>query len=274
MAKFKDRIAIVTGGASGIGRALCEELAWQGAMVVVADLDAVHARQVVSGILEKGGRAEAAVVDVSDSKEMETLVAGIVARFGRLDYLFNNAGVGVVGELRDLSPDHWRRVVEVNLLGVVYGTMAAYKVMVRQGFGHIVNMGSLAGLTPAPIMTAYGATKWAITGFSTSLRIEAASLGVKVSVACPSLVQTHFPDRAAYVNVNKSEYLKELPTRFMMEPDDAARAILRGVIRNRAIIVCPWHGRILWWCQRHFPWLLSPIWTMTVQKWRTLRILK
>jgi short-subunit dehydrogenase len=86
------------------------------------------------------------------------------------------------------------------------------------------------------------------------------------------MVRTNFPDRTAYVNVNKEEYLKRLPWRFMMEPGDAARAILRGVARNQAIIVCPWHGRLLWWFQRHFPWLLSPLWLMTVREWRTLRV--
>jgi short-subunit dehydrogenase len=211
-------------------------------------------------------------VDVADAKQMERLVQQTVSRHGRLDYFFNNAAIGVVGELRDLVPEHWRRLVDVNLLGVVHGTMAAYTVMVRQGSGHIVNLASLAGLMPSPVLTPYSTSKWAVVGFSTSLRVEAASLGVKVSVACPSMVRTNFPDGTAYVNVSKEEYLKRLPWRFMMEPGDAARAILCGVARNQAIIVCPWHGRLLWWFQRHFPWLLSPLWRMTVREWRTLRV--
>ena len=150
--------------------------------------------------------------------------------------------------------------------------MAAYTVMVRQGSGHIVNVASLAGLMPSPIMTSYSTTKWAVVGFSTSLRVEAASLGVKVVVACPSLVHTNIPDRTVYLNVNKAEYLKRLPWRFMMEPIDTAQAILHGVERNQAIIVCPWHGRLAWWCRRHFPWVLAPLWRMTVRFWRTLRI--
>jgi short-subunit dehydrogenase len=143
--------------------------------------------------------------------------------------------------------------------------------MVRQGFGHILNVSSLGGLMPTPILTPYSTTKWAIVGFSTSLRVEAASLGVKVSVACPGMVRTNFPNGAAYVRVNKDAYLKRLPGRFMMEPTDAARAILRGVVRNQAIIVFPWHAHLLWWCHRHFPWLLSPLWRLTVREWRTLR---
>lgn len=272
MSLFQNKVAVVTGGASGIGQALCEELARRGAAVVVADIDSQRAQHVASAIAAQGGRAESAEVDVADVKQMETLVAQTVSRHGQLDYFFNNAAIGVVGELRDLVPEHWRRPVDVNLLGVGYGTMAAYIVMVRQGSGHIVNVASLAGLMPSPILTPYATSKWAVVGFSTSLRVEAASLGVKVSVACPSMVRTNFPDGTAYVNVSKEEYLKKLPWRLMMEPGDAARAILRGVARNRAIIVCPWHGRLLWWCQRHFPWLLTPLWRMTVNEWRTLRM--
>jgi len=238
----------------------------------VADIDSQRAQHVASAITGHGGRAESAEVDVADAKQMEMLVEQTVSRHERLDYFFNNAAIGVVGELRDLVPEHWRRLVDVNLLGVVYGTMAAYTVMVRQGSGHIVNVASLAGLMPSPVLTPYSTTKWAVVGFSTSLPVEASSLGVKVSAACPGLVRTNFPDGTAYVNVNKEEYLKRLPWRFMMEPRDAARAILRGVARNQAIIVCPWHGRWLWWCQRHFPWLLTPLWRMTVREWRTLRV--
>jgi NAD(P)-dependent dehydrogenase (short-subunit alcohol dehydrogenase family) len=268
---FQNKVAVVTGGASGIGQALCEGLALRGAAVIVADIDSQRAQHVASAIAGHGGRAESAEADVADTKQMNTLVEQTVSRHERLDYFFNNAAIGVVGELRDLVPEHWRRLVDVNLLGVVYGTMAAYNLMVRQGSGHIVNVASLAGLMPSPVLTPYSTSKWAVVGFSTSLRVEAASLGVKVSVACPSLVRTNFPDGTTYVNVSKEEYLKRLPWRLMMEPSHAAQAILRGVARNQAIIVCPWHGRLLWWCQRYFPWLLSPLWRMTVREWRTLR---
>jgi NAD(P)-dependent dehydrogenase (short-subunit alcohol dehydrogenase family) len=269
---FQNKVAVVTGGASGIGQALCEELARRGAVVVVADIDFHRAQQVASAITAQGGRAESAAVDVAEAKQMETLVEQTVARHGRLDYFFNNAAIGVVGELRDLVPEHWRRLVDVNLLGVVYGAMAAYTVMVRQGSGHIVNVASVTGLMPTPVLTPYSTTKWAVVGFSTSLRAEAASLGVKVSVACPSLVRTNIADRTIYLKVSKEDYLKRLPWRWMMEPRDAAHAILHGVTRNQAIIICPWHGRLMWWCQRHFPWLLSPLWRMTVREWRTLRV--
>jgi short-subunit dehydrogenase len=104
--------------------------------------------------------------------------------------MLNNAGIALGGEVRDMDLEHWRRILDVNLWGVIHGTTAAYQVMVKQGFGHIVNTASLGGLIPEPMATAYATTKHAVVGLSTSLRAEAAELRVKVSVVCPGFVQT------------------------------------------------------------------------------------
>src|SRR5262245_45802569 len=272
MEPFKGKLAVVTGGASGLGRAFCEELGRRGAVVVVADINGEGAQEVASGIIKSGGRAEAAQLDVAHADESEKLVHHAISNHGHLDYMFNNAAICVVGELRDAAPEHWRRIVDVNLLGAIYGTMAAYSVMIRQGFGHIVNIASVTGLIPTSILTHYSTTKWGLIGFSTSLRAEAASLGVKISVACPSLVRTNIPDRTIYLNVRKEDYLAGLPWRLMMEPADAARSILRGVVRNQAMILCPFHARVLWWCYRICPCLLVPLSNWSVKEFRKLRI--
>ena len=149
--------------------------------------------------------------------------------------------------------------------------MAAYGVMLGQSSGHIVNVASMTGLMPTPVLTHYGTTKWGIVGFTTSLRPEAASLGVKVSVACPSLVRTNIPDRTTYLRVDKETYLARLPWRWMMDPAQAAKLVLRGVARNQAIIVCPFHGRLLWWCYRLCPGLLEPLSRWSVKEFRKLR---
>src|SRR5579871_5160429 len=141
---FRNRIALVTGGASGIGRALCQELARRGASIVVADIQFEGAREVASGINAAGGRAEAVYLDVTGEEEVRNLVDQTVLRWGRLDYIFNNAGIGVGGEVRDLALDHWRRAIDVNLWGVIYGSVGAYRVMLGQTSGHIVNIASLA----------------------------------------------------------------------------------------------------------------------------------
>ena len=211
MDHFENKVAIVTGGASGIGRALCEELGHRGAaMVVVADINAEGAQQVASAITTAGGQARAAHLDVSRADDVQKLINETASEHGRLDFMFNNAGIALGGEVRDTGLEHWQRILDVNLWGVIYGTKAAYQVMVKQGFGHIVNTASLGGLIPEPMATAYATTKHAVVGLSTSLRAEAAELGVNVSVVCPGFVQTRALDTATYVGIKREDAISEM----------------------------------------------------------------
>lgn len=272
MREDENRIALVTGGASGIGRALCEKLAADGAIVVVADINVSGAEDVAAAIRQRIGRSTAVLLDVSREVEFQKVVSDVVAAHGRLDYLFNNAAAAIVGEFRDGNVADFRRVVDVNLFGVVHGTMAAYRVMLRQGFEHIVNISSVTGLMPTPILTAYSTTKWAVVGFSTALRVEAAGLGVKVSVACPGLVRTDMGEHNVYWNVRKEDHLAQLPWRWMIEPGQAAKAILRGVARNQEIIVFPFSARVGWWMYRACPAVFAPLMRRVLQRFRGLRL--
>lgn len=252
MHSFQDAIAVVTGGASGIGRALCEELGRRGAVVVVTDVNEAGARQVAAGICSAGGRASGVRLDVRDAAAVRRLCEETVAAHGRLDYVFNNAGFAVLGEVRDLGPEHWRSIVDVNLWGVIHGVNAAYPLMVRQGAGHIVNTASVAGLAGFPTATPYATTKYAVVGLSLSLRAEAEDLGVRVSVVCPGFVQTGIFEAGIYVGARKEELLETIPVK-LMDVADAARAILRGVEKNRAVIVFPGYARFFWWLTRLHP---------------------
>lgn len=272
MRKLENRVALVTGGASGIGRALCEEIAALGAFAVVADINVEGAEKVAAAIRQRGDRAAAVALDVSREDEVEKVVGDVMATHGRIDYMFNNAAVAIVGELRDGNVPDFRRVVDVNLFGVVHGTMSAYRVMRRQGFGHIVNISSMTGLMPTPILTAYSTTKWAIIGFSTAARVEAAGLGVKVSVACLGLVRTDMGEHNVYWNVRKEDHFAQLPMRWAMEPGQVAKGILRGVARNREIIVFPFSVRVGWWVYRACPWVFAPLWGRMLKRFRARRI--
>jgi NAD(P)-dependent dehydrogenase (short-subunit alcohol dehydrogenase family) len=253
---FQDRVAIVTGGASGIGRALCEELARRGAVAVAADIDCAGAQAAASAINANGGRATAALLDVTRAADVERLVEDTVRVHGRLDYMFNNAGIGVAGEVRDLSLDHWRKAIDINLWGVIYGTAAAYSAMLRQGSGHIVNTASAAGLIGGPGLAPYAVTKSAVVALSAALRAEAEGLGVRVSVVCPGFVDTAIYENAIGVKVDQDEFLAKLPVR-LVSAADAARAILRGVERNEGIMVFPFYARLLWWLARINPSALA-----------------
>ena len=164
MDSFDGKVAIVTGGASGIGEAIGEELARRGARVVLADLDGEKAEQAAQGIAQAGGQARAERVDVSDAAQVQALVDGAFSREGRLDYMFNNAGIALFGEVRDMTLEQWERILQVNLHGVVHGVVAAYPRMVEQGSGHIVNTASMAGIAPTPGVTAYAMTKHGVVG--------------------------------------------------------------------------------------------------------------
>ncbi|MFN7952762.1 MAG: SDR family NAD(P)-dependent oxidoreductase [bacterium] len=251
---FRDRVAIVTGGASGIGRALAIQLAAAGARVVVADVDGRAAHAVAASIEGAGSRAEAAVLDVSDASAVRALVEDVAARHGALDYLFNNAGILIAGPLEAMSAAQWSRIVGVNLLGVVHGVQAAYPLMLRQRRGHIVNTSSIAGLAPTPWTAAYAMTKHAIVGLSTSLWGEAADKGVRVSVVCPGFIDTAIFRTGTYLSGSAKSLFEAIG--FKPTPaDEAARIILRGVAANRAVIVVTRSARAMAFASRMAPGL-------------------
>ena len=264
---FADKIALVTGGGAGIGRAVAEQMGLRGAFVVVGDLDSEKAGEAANAIRDAGGRARPAVLDVTDAAAFRKLVDQVVEDDGRIDYLFNNAGIGVTGEVRDLPDGAWDRVIDVNLRGVIHGVEAAYPHMVRQGSGHIFNTACIAGLVPFPMTAAYCATKHAVVALSTALRAEAAALGIKVSVVCPGTVDTGMFEAIEYFRVDKQAVLAGIRPA-LLPVDKCARAILAGVLRNKAIITITLHARLVWWLYRLAP--RTFLW-VTQRSYRKLR---
>jgi NAD(P)-dependent dehydrogenase (short-subunit alcohol dehydrogenase family) len=258
---FAGKTAIITGGASGIGRALGAELVAQGARVVLADIDAVAVSAAADQLAVS---ARASVVgrqlDVRDREAVRSLIEETVNRDGVIDLLFNNAGIAMGGPTHELTGDHWDRIIDVNLRGVVNGLLAAYPRMIDQGHGHIVNTASGAGLVAPPLVVPYAATKHAVVGLSTGLRPEAARHGVRVSVLCPGAVETAILDRlpaddlppTASAPVTARQYLQVIRQK-PMSADRFAQAALASIARNRAIIVVPRRARALWYVHRLSP---------------------
>jgi NAD(P)-dependent dehydrogenase (short-subunit alcohol dehydrogenase family) len=255
---FEGATAIVTGGASGIGRALAVGLAKRGSEVVLADLQIELAEEVASEINLSGGKAKAVKIDVTDFSAMERLIQDTVQHTGRLDYLFNNAGIGIGGGVNLYGIEDWNQVIDVNLRGVINGIQAAYKIMITQGFGHIVNTASMAGLMLGPGNVAYTTTKHAVVGLSESLRIEAAEAGVRISVICPGVVGTPILEGGGRFGKMLIDIPPEKVRRMWervrpMPPDIFAEKVLNGVAKNKAIIIVPSWWKLFWWINRLSP---------------------
>ena len=256
---FSGATAIVTGGASGIGRALAEELAKRGCEVVLADRQIEAAEEVASGIRTlAGGKATAVTLDVVDFPALQQLANDTVERTGRLDYMFNNAGIAIGGSVRDYGIQEWNQIIDVNLRGVVNGVQAAYCIMMKQGFGHIVNTASMAGLMPSPGAVAYSMTKHAVVGLSKSLRAEAATLGIRVSALCPGVIRTPI----LYGGGMYGKMLIDIPQEKLhqlwerlrpMSPSVFAEKVIDSVARNKPIIVVPSWWKLFWWTNRLSP---------------------
>lgn len=256
---FDGAVAIMTGGASGIGRALSEALGRRGASVVLADRQVALAQEVAAGIQERGGKASAVELDVTDFTAVDQLVRATVQAQGRLDYMFNNAGIAIGGEARLCQIEDWDSVLNVNLHGVVNGVQAAYPVMLGQGYGHIVNTASMAGLLPMPMAVSYATAKHAVVGLSKSLRVEAAQYGVRVSALCPGVIRTPILHGGKY-GKQLQPVAPEVQEKFMqqyrpMDPSLFAERVLDALARNKPIIIVPGWWRLLWWIGRLSPGL-------------------
>jgi NAD(P)-dependent dehydrogenase (short-subunit alcohol dehydrogenase family) len=242
------QVAFVTGGAGVIGQSLGNALARAGATVVLADL--------------RGGEQVAAspepvvALDVTDRDAFANVVADVRERHGSVDILVNNAGIGYGGQVQDIVAEHWDRSIDVNLRGAVNGILATYPAMLERRRGRIVNIASLAGLLPLPLLVPYAMTKSGLVGLSTSLRVEAARYDVKVLVACPGPVETPFLDGGggggrATPGLDSRRYLVASAGP-AMTPDAFAAAVMKGMAADRAVVT-PGRAKMLWGLTRFAP---------------------
>ncbi len=248
---YQDKVTVVTGAASGIGRALVEELCHRGAIVVASDCDVPELNEVVDALARTGSRVSALPLNVTDLQAFKAAIEEVLARYGRIDYLFNNAGVAVTGEAKDFSISDWKTVLDVNLMGVIHGVFAVYPVMVQQRFGHIVNVASVAGLVPIPCQISYVASKFGVVGLSYALRIEGADLGVKVTVVCPGKIETPLYQTSKVIGFDRERLLSLVPKG--ITPKQCATIILSEVARNKSIVVVTGAAKLLGFVMRLHP---------------------
>lgn len=231
-------MAIVTGASKGIGASIARHLAAAGASVVVNYASSREgADRVVAAIVGDGGRAIAVQADVSKKAEIDRLFTRTKEEFGRLDVLVNNAGVMLLGPVEGAATEHWRRMVEVNLLGLLYCTHAALPVMREGGGGHIVNLSSTAGRTASQGSAVYNLTKWGVCGFSEGLRQEALQANIRVTIVEPGFVETELQGHNEHPSVVEGmEQMREKIGK-VLEPRDIAGAVLFAISQPEHVAV-------------------------------------
>ncbi|PKN53261.1 MAG: oxidoreductase [Deltaproteobacteria bacterium HGW-Deltaproteobacteria-13] len=237
---FKSKIVVITGAASGIGKAAAKAFASEGADLVIADNDAQRLEDAAKEIKACGATVLAQQVDVSKRKEVESFAELVIRERGHVDILINNAGVGVGGSLLDTNIEDFEWIFSINYWGVVYGLKAFLPYMVARKYGHVVNTASGAGLCSMASMSAYCSTKFAVVGLSETLRAEMRRFGIGVSTICPGIINTnivaesrmHLPE-GFRANRNR---LVDFYRRFGWPPERVAKSILSAVRHNRSIV--------------------------------------
>jgi len=240
---YKDKICLVTGANSGIGYALSEELLKRGAIVYMAGRNPEKVEKASEKLSQYIDRIHTVIVDVSIQEQIQKAIENTAKEAGRLDFLFNNAGMLVpITQFDSTTLDDFKSYIDVNLWSVIYGVNAAVPIMLKQKFGHIVNTASLAGIVPSPFQPIYALTKYAVTGFTESLRYEYKELGLHFSTVCPGLISTPLFEKSLEgLNVDESKIPDET-----IPADYAAKQILDQLPEEKGIIVVPEELRSLW----------------------------
>ena len=224
--RVKDKVVVITGASSGIGEATALLLAERGAKVVLGARRVDRLEALMSKIADAGGEAVYAQTDVKQRNDLSSIVKLACERYGKLDVLFSNAGIGPISPLDDLRVEEWEEMVDINIKGLLYGIAAALPVFHQQGFGHFVNTASTSGLVTTPNQAVYSGTKFAVRAISEGLRQEAGDK-LRVTIVTPGFVRTDFVE--AVTNAEVRAKLVESRDKFAISPDAIARMVVFAI---------------------------------------------
>jgi uncharacterized protein len=253
MNKLKGKTVLVTGASSGIGRSTVLDFAEQQVKAVILVSRNKQRMSTVSS--EIAGKCESMIYscDVSNNSDVSKMAEDVLAVYGHVDILVNNAGIGMLGKLADQSIEEIEQVTKTNYLGVIYCTKVFLNSMLRKKSGHIINVASLAGSFGIPGLAAYCGSKFAILGFSESLKHELHGTGVRVTVVSPIGVKTNFFQHPSFGDKFKNK------ERFYLDPHSVSKAIVRASTSNRLEIVVPFYMRGGIWLKNTLPYIVNPL---------------
>ena len=261
---FKDKVALVTGGASGIGLATCWELVRQGARIAMLDMDEKNLETQQQIFLDQGYKILAIDCDVTEEAACQSAINQVLKIFGQIDILFNNAGITQRGLFEKTDTIVFKKVMDVNFFGSLYCTKAALPNLI-QTKGIIIVNESIAGVAPLLARTGYSASKHALHGLFTSLRCEVRHKGVHVMIVCPGFIRTNLQTRALGGNGKIATHAQ---TRVGKEdtPENVAKQIVKGILNKKSILVLTFMGKLGYLVSRLSPLLYEYIMTRQFKK--------
>ncbi len=268
MQNFKDKVAAITGAGSGIGRALALNLAQAGCHLSLSDVNEVGLAETVNMLATAGVKVTSASVDVAQRKQVEDWAAQTLADHGKVNLIFNNAGVALGGTVEGTTIEEYEWIVNINFWGVVYGTKAFLPLLIESGDGHIINISSIFGLFSQPTQSGYNATKFAVRGFTESLRqeLDMSNQGVSATCVHPGGIKTNIAASArmndssvAMTGMSKEASTKEFEKLFRTTADQAAKIILGAVRKNKRRVLVGTDAKVIDMFQRVLPTAYQPI---------------
>lgn len=270
MRDLKDAVVVITGAGSGIGRALAQQFAARGSHLALADVNAAGLKETLA--LVAGAKARSYIVDVADSAAVEAFARDVRQDFGRASILINNAGVALFGTFEELTIAEFDWLFRVNFWGVIHGCKFFLPLLRQQKEARIVNMSSVFGLIAPPGQTAYGASKYAVRGFSESLREELRGTSVGLTCVHPAGISTNIAMNAragAATNAQEQVQARELFNRVaLITPEQAAQTIIQGIVRDKDRVLIGADAYRIDWMARLLPTRAGAMFTSWLQKRR------
>ncbi len=232
---FTDKVAVITGAASGLGLGIAVDISKNNGTVILLDIDKERLEKAAKEKIKE--KYETFCADVTKYDEIEKIVNTVVEKYGHIDYMFNNAGLGGTLPFEEATIAHWKKIVNLNLFGAINGVTAIYPVMKKQKSGYIINTSSIAGLIPYTGQTLYNTTKFAVTGMSLSLERELKKDNINISIICPGMVKTRIFYKPIIGNEAPEEYVK-IPKE-AIPVEEAVSDIMKGIGKKKKIIITP-----------------------------------
>lgn len=235
MLNFENTISIITGAASGLGLGITKEIINRLGIVILLDIDRERLNNVCKEMDQN--KYEIFTVDVTNCTEVENIFNNVYKKYKKIDYLFNNAGIGGTLSFANATSDHWKKIIDLNIYGVVNGMMAIYPIMKKQKKGYIINTSSIAGLIPFKGQSLYNTTKFAVTGLSLTLEQEFKEHNIDISIICPGMVKTRIFYKPIIGEEASEEYVK-IPNE-AISVEKAVNDIMKGLDKKIKIIITP-----------------------------------